>query len=40
MVTRKENRPLSAAEMSLARWMLEHGKPEARGFLEQLPLRR
>jgi hypothetical protein len=30
------NRPLSASEMSLARWMLEHGKPEAQAFLEQL----
>jgi hypothetical protein len=30
------NRPLSASEMSLARWMLQHGKPEARAFLEQL----
>lgn len=30
------NRPLSASEMSLARWMLEHGEPEARAFLEQL----
>ena len=30
------NRPLSASELSLARWMLENGEPEARGFLEQL----
>ncbi|MEK6347379.1 MAG: hypothetical protein V4764_07860 [Burkholderia sp.] len=32
----EQNRPLSASEMSLARWMLENGEPEARGFLEQL----
>ncbi|WP_435529811.1 hypothetical protein [Paraburkholderia caribensis] len=32
----KQNRPLSASEMSLARWMLEHGEPTAREFLEQL----
>lgn len=36
MSTRETNRPLSAAEFSLARWMLEHGNPEARAFLEQL----
>lgn len=30
------NRLLSASEMSLARWMLENGSPEARAFLEQL----
>lgn len=30
------NRPLTASEMSLARWMLEHGEPHAREFLEQL----
>lgn len=31
-----ENRPLSPSEMSLARWMLEHGLPEARQYLDQL----
>jgi hypothetical protein len=31
-----QNRPLSASEMSLARWMLEHGEPKAREFFEQL----
>jgi hypothetical protein len=36
MSSLEQNRPLSAAEMSLARWMLEHGEPEAREFLEQL----
>ncbi|WP_175965552.1 hypothetical protein [Burkholderia sp. BCC0322] len=36
MNPREVNRPLSASEMSLARWMLEHGEPEARAFLEQL----
>jgi hypothetical protein len=30
------NRPLTAAEEHLIRWMLEHGKPEARAFLAQL----
>lgn len=30
------NRPLSASEMSLARWLLEHGEPKAWEFLEQL----
>jgi hypothetical protein len=30
------NRPLTAAEKQLIRWMLEHGKPEARAFLPQL----
>jgi hypothetical protein len=30
------NRSLSASEMSLARWMLEHGEPEALEFLDQL----
>ncbi|MGU3776022.1 hypothetical protein [Burkholderia metallica] len=30
------NRPLSAFETSLARWMLVHGEPEAQAFLEQL----
>ena len=31
-----KNRPLSASEFSLARWMLENGKPEAGEFLDQL----
>ncbi len=30
------NRPMSAAELALARWMLENGKPEAKAFLRQL----
>lgn len=30
------NRPLSASEMSLVRWMLENGVPEATAFLPQL----
>ncbi|WP_301752977.1 hypothetical protein [Burkholderia vietnamiensis] len=36
MTTLERNRPLAASEMSLARWMLEHGEPKARDFLEQL----
>ena len=32
------NRPLTGAEEQLVRWMLEHGKPEARAFLPQLAL--
>lgn len=34
----EQNRPLSASEMSLGRWMLEHGEPRAQEFLEQLAL--
>lgn len=34
----EQNRPLSDSEMSLARWMLAHGEPEAREFLEQLDI--
>jgi hypothetical protein len=30
------NRPLTAAEEHLIRWMLEHSTPEARAFLPQL----
>ena len=30
------NRPLTTVEAHLIRWMLEHGKPEAREFLVQL----
>lgn len=30
------NRPLPASEMSLARWMQEHGEPKAWEFLEQV----
>jgi hypothetical protein len=30
------DRPLTAQEKELARWMLEHGTPEAVGFLSQL----
>lgn len=29
-------RPLADAEYELARWMLEHGEPEAKAFLPQL----
>jgi hypothetical protein len=32
------SRPLTSAEEQLVRWMLEHGKPEARAFLSQLEL--
>jgi hypothetical protein len=32
----REERPLTAEEQRLARWMLEHGEPEARAFLPQL----
>jgi hypothetical protein len=31
-----EDRPLTAQEQRLARWMLEHGEPGAREFLPQL----
>ena len=31
-----EDRPLSGQEAALVRWMLEHGTPEAAGFLPQL----
>jgi hypothetical protein len=31
-----DERPLTAAEYHLARWMLEHGGQEAEGFLPQL----
>jgi hypothetical protein len=31
-----EDRPLTAHEKALVRWLLEHGKPEAAGFLPQL----
>ncbi|HEY3762445.1 MAG TPA: hypothetical protein VGN23_11925 [Verrucomicrobiae bacterium] len=30
------NRPLTAAEKNLVRWMLEYGEPEARDFVPQL----
>ncbi|WP_414440145.1 hypothetical protein [Burkholderia sp. 22PA0106] len=36
MDTLEHNRPLTASEMSLAHWMLEHGEPMAREFFEQL----
>jgi hypothetical protein len=32
-----EDRPLTAQEAALVRWLLEHGGPEAVGFLPQLP---
>ncbi len=32
-----ENRPLSQPEHALVRWLLEHGNPDAAGFLPQLP---
>jgi hypothetical protein len=31
-----DNRPLSAADLALARWMLTHGTPAAAPFLAQL----
>lgn len=31
-----ENRPLTGEEVRLARWMLEHGDPDAQSFLPQL----
>jgi hypothetical protein len=36
MTSARENRPLAPAELSLARWMLEHGTSEALAFLPQL----
>jgi hypothetical protein len=36
METKNQNRPLTTQERELARWMLEHGSAEARGFLVQL----
>ena len=36
MSTVSTNRPLTAAEEHLIRWMLEHGEPEVRAFLPQL----
>jgi hypothetical protein len=32
----ESNRPLTEAERNLARWMLQHGLPEAEEFLSQL----
>ena len=32
-----EDRPLSAQEVALTRWLLEHGESGAARFLEQLP---
>ena len=37
-MTDSPNRPLTPAEQRLARWMLEHGTPEAAAFLPQLHL--
>ena len=34
----EDNRPLTKSERNLARWMLEHGIPEAKEFLPQLEL--
>lgn len=34
--TNDDNRPLTADEFRLARWMLEHGSADARDFLPQL----
>lgn len=31
-----DDRPLTAREVALVRWLLEHGKPEALDFLPQL----
>ena len=36
MEPKAQNRSLSENELALARWMLEHGTPEAAGFLIQL----
>ena len=36
MEPKSQNRSLSENELALARWMLEHGTPEAAGFLPQL----
>jgi len=38
MVEDQSNRELTASERHLAQWMLEHGSPEARQFLEQLEI--
>jgi hypothetical protein len=35
-----DERPLTAAEYRLARWLLEHGGSEPQGFLSQLDLAR
>jgi hypothetical protein len=32
------NRPLTEAERQLAKWMIEHGTAEAKGYLSQLEL--
>ncbi len=31
-----ENRPLSAEEVAVLRWLLDHGKPSARKYLRQI----
>ena len=31
-----EDRPLSAHEVALTTWLLEHGEPEARGFVDHI----
>ena len=36
MTSPQGNRPLTEAEFRLARWMLEHGTPDAPAFLPQL----
>ena len=35
-----ETREMTAAERALVRWMLDHGTPEAREFLDQLEVAR
>ena len=35
-----DTREMTESERSLARWMLEHGKPEAKSFLSQLDIAR
>jgi hypothetical protein len=40
MSEERANRELTASERHLAQWMLEHGSPEARQFLEQLEIAR
>jgi hypothetical protein len=36
VTTIPEQRPLTAQERLLVQWLLEHGEPEARGFISQL----
>jgi hypothetical protein len=38
MISTPVNRPITTVELELARWMLQHGNPEAEAFLPQLEL--